>query len=99
MLSYWQGLSVAKSTTRSSAAAVAQRLSCQAEFPLILGTPYTLEGALVESEQARVITEVGWRHRLVHVNKAWEELCGYKLSEVEGSMGLSFIQVGGVVCA
>lgn len=84
---------MAQSATRSSAAAVAQRISSQAEFPLIFGTPYTLEGALVESEQARVITEVGWRNRVVHVNKAWEDLYGYKLGEVEGSLWPAFVQV------
>lgn len=77
---------------RQSAAAVAQRLQSQVEFPLIFGTPFTLGGALQPSNQARVVTEFGPGTKVIHVNKAWEELCGFTLQEVRGSRGLKFIQ-------
>lgn len=75
---------------RETTAAVALRLRQQEESPLVTGTPFTVEGALQESEQARVVTDL--QGRIVYANKAWEELCGYRLQEVAGTLGLKFLQ-------
>ncbi|CAD7699157.1 unnamed protein product [Ostreobium quekettii] len=77
-------------SVRRSTAAVARRLAVQEEAALVPGTPHTLSGALAPSDQARVVTDL--RGELVYANRAWEELCGYKLEEVKGTMGLKFLQ-------
>lgn len=60
--------------------------SCAARltFSLAPGTPATYEGALQYSNQARLVMEPRHPYRVVHVNRAWEELCGYRASEVRG---------------
>ncbi|GMH34096.1 hypothetical protein BSKO_01930 [Bryopsis sp. KO-2023] len=97
-LSVWRGMELPIEGlhqidhNRHSTAAVAGRIRSQVEYPLVTGTPYTLSGALLPSIQARVVTEVGPGNRIVYANEAWEELCGFTLSEVQGSCGLKFIQ-------
>ncbi len=44
------------------------------------------------TSQARVITTAEAPHRIVFANRAWEQLCGYSASEVQGRTGLSFLQ-------
>lgn len=56
-------------------------------------TPQTLEGALKQTDQARVIMELSSPHRITHVSNAWEELCGYELSEVAGQPAFSILGV------
>mmetsp|Transcript_8756 Transcript_8756/g.16533 ORF Transcript_8756/g.16533 Transcript_8756/m.16533 type:complete len:198 (-) Transcript_8756:342-935(-) len=46
--------------------------------------PTTLKAALSPSQQCRVITEATPPFRVVHVNTAWEHLCGYSADEVVG---------------
>lgn len=78
---------------RSCTAAVATRLIKQEEVPLMAGTPTTLAAAMQEPcDQARVITTAEAPHRIVFANRAWEQLCGYSASEVQGRTGLSFLQ-------
>jgi len=48
------------------------------------GTPTTYAGALQHSSQVRVLTEPTWPFRVVHVNRAWEQLCGWRAAEVQG---------------
>ena len=43
--------------------------------------PVTWAGALHEEQQAVVITTARPPHKVVHVNAAWETLCGYSKSE------------------
>lgn len=42
--------------------------------------------------QARIITEGSYPYRVVFVNNAWEEMCGWTAEEVQGLHGLSFLQ-------
>ena len=46
--------------------------------------PKTLEAALQPSSESRVITETSRPYRIVHVNKAWCDLCGYSSEEAVG---------------
>jgi len=46
--------------------------------------PRTISEALAPSRQARVITEAHPPFRIVHVNHAWEELCGFSNTESVG---------------
>ena len=47
--------------------------------------PKTLEAALQPSSESRVITETSRPYRIVHVNKAWCDLCGYSSEEAVGN--------------
>lgn len=77
---------------RDSIGAVSGRIIQQVECPLILGTPYTLEGALdKKSEQCRFITEARPPYRVTFVNGPLEKLCGYTANEVVGKFGLNFL--------
>jgi PAS domain S-box-containing protein len=44
--------------------------------------PTTLAEALHETERAVVVTSVDAPHRIIHVNHAWEDLCGYTKQQV-----------------
>jgi hypothetical protein len=55
---------------RSTTASVANRLCNQEAVRLDEHTPQTLAGALADSHQARVVTELQAPHRVVHVSKA-----------------------------
>ena len=79
---------------RSSVRAVAARMSNL--IAMRPDTPYTLEGALQPTMQARVITDIEYPHRICYVNKPWEELCGFSCDEVVGQT-LSMIQVRGLL--
>jgi len=46
--------------------------------------PTTLEEALQHSDEAQVITELAPPFRILKVNKAWEELCGFRRDECFG---------------
>mmetsp|Transcript_26446 Transcript_26446/g.62958 ORF Transcript_26446/g.62958 Transcript_26446/m.62958 type:complete len:285 (+) Transcript_26446:114-968(+) len=46
--------------------------------------PRTLEDALRPSKRAIVVTEPRMPFNVVDVNKAWEDLCGYKYTECHG---------------
>lgn len=46
--------------------------------------PKTLQDALRPSSNAIVVTETSAPFRVVNVNKAWEELCGYTYVESKG---------------
>eukprot|EP00586_Coscinodiscus_wailesii_P022685 CAMPEP_0172491920 /NCGR_PEP_ID=MMETSP1066-20121228/22851_1 /TAXON_ID=671091 /ORGANISM="Coscinodiscus wailesii, Strain CCMP2513" /LENGTH=208 /DNA_ID=CAMNT_0013261231 /DNA_START=294 /DNA_END=917 /DNA_ORIENTATION=- len=46
--------------------------------------PLTLHEALQPSTQARVVTSTRAPFRILHVNDAWEELCGYTAEESVG---------------
>lgn len=46
--------------------------------------PKTLQDALRPSSNAIVVTETNAPFRVVNVNKAWEELCGYTFVESKG---------------
>lgn len=76
-------------TATPSAAASARlevaRCASRLAVPLAPGTPSTFAGALAPSAtQARVITEVAPPFRVVRVNAAWEQLCGWRAADVEG---------------
>jgi PAS domain S-box-containing protein len=43
--------------------------------------PQTLAEALMEEKRAVVVTTAASPHKIVHVNAAWEGLCGYSRSE------------------
>lgn len=43
--------------------------------------PRTLRDALMEEHQAIIVTTASSPHRIVHVNHAWENLCGYTKQE------------------
>lgn len=77
---------------RDATTAVATRMSKQQECPLVVGTPFTVDGAMRDSAQARVVTEAAAPHTIVYVNRAWEKLCGYSAEEVLGIQGLGFLQ-------
>lgn len=53
----------------------------RAEIPIV---PATLEHAVAHSTEARVITTATSPFRIVYVNQAWTELCGFKSSEAVG---------------
>lgn len=53
--------------------------------------PRTLQEALLEEKAAIVVTTVSSPHRIVHVNHAWEELCGFTKMEALNK-SLSIIQ-------
>ena len=44
--------------------------------------PTTLAEALHETDRAVVVTTVDAPHRIIHVNQAWEDLCGYTKEQV-----------------
>jgi len=44
-----------------------------------------LQSAMMECRQARVITEARAPHRILHVNKAWQGMCGFSADEAVGS--------------
>ena len=46
--------------------------------------PKTLEAALQPSSESRVITDTSRPYRIVHVNKAWCNLCGFSSEEAVG---------------
>jgi len=57
-----------------------------------ISLPKTLKEALRPNEKRSVvITESNFPHRIISVNKAWEDLCGYASSECQGGT-LSCIQ-------
>lgn len=43
--------------------------------------------------QARIVTEATYPYRVVYVNRAWEDLCGWTADEAIGQFGLAFMQV------
>lgn len=43
--------------------------------------PQTFAEALMEEKKAVVVTTAASPHKIVHVNAAWEDLCGYRRSE------------------
>lgn len=53
--------------------------------------PKTMVQALQEQDQAIVVTESSPPFAIVHVNEAWEGLCGYTLEECRGKT-LSLLQ-------
>lgn len=61
-----------------------QRCASRLALNLAPGTPCSYEGALQPSSQARVVTEPHHPFRVIHVNRAWEQLCGWRASEVQG---------------
>jgi len=44
-----------------------------------------LSSALCFAEDAVVLAEVAEPHRILHVNKAWSDMCGFTMEEVEGA--------------
>jgi hypothetical protein len=54
--------------------------------------PVTLKGAMMASDDARIITEAKAPFRITYVNAAWEELCGYSRDDVIGRAGLALLQ-------
>lgn len=76
---------------RNSTSAVANRLYNQEAVKLDPQTPLTMERALEDSTQARVITLAAAPHTVVHVNHAWEALCNLSANDVLGRKGLSFL--------
>lgn len=55
------------------------------------GMPFTLEQALQHSKEARIITDVDGK-TIVHVNEAWERLCGYTAAEACGKSLKTLLQ-------
>lgn len=55
------------------------------EDEVFAAIPRTLSAAMAPSHQARVITEMEHPFRIVHVNEAWEGLCGFSKSEAVGN--------------
>jgi PAS domain S-box-containing protein len=76
---------------RSSTSAVANRLFNQEAVKLDPQTPLTLERALQDSPQARVVTLATAPHTIIHVNSAWEALCNYSANDILGREGLNFL--------
>jgi PAS domain S-box-containing protein len=64
--------------------ASASPVDAATEEALIQALPRSLQAAMEASEQARVITESRAPFRIVHVNKAWEGLCGFSQAEAVG---------------
>ncbi|KAL4449429.1 hypothetical protein ABPG77_007073 [Micractinium sp. CCAP 211/92] len=79
--------SVPATTLRSSAQAVAARLT----KPTAPEVPLTLEAALQPSHQARLLVEAHPPYRLSWANPAWGELAGLDWHEVEGQPCLEVV--------
>jgi PAS domain S-box-containing protein len=54
------------------------------ELDDLLVTPNTLDAALADSNEARVVTEAVRPFRITHVNEAWSDLCGFTADEACG---------------
>jgi len=52
-----------------------------AAAPATVTPPATFRDALLDQEHAIVVTTAAAPHRIVHVNAAWEQLCGYTKQE------------------
>lgn len=84
-----------ESSARFSTAAVASRLTQQTQFPLLPGTPFTVEGARLanSSQQARLVITPGSDSTVVFANPEWTKLTGYALHELEGTNGMQALTV------
>jgi len=64
--------------TVAQASGSSYSLSCESHIPR------TLQEALEESSEARVVTSAQYPFPIVHVNDAWVRLCGYSADEAIG---------------
>ena len=62
----------------------ATQVQCRRRRQHTSSLPQTLRDALRPTSRAVVITETARPFRVVNVNKAWEELCGYTFVESKG---------------
>lgn len=84
---------VRSNALRDTTAAVASRLSQQTQFPLLPGTPFSLEGALNTNpfRHARVITTQGPAAAALFCNEEWAMITGYTLQELKGKTAVEAI--------
>ena len=94
--SWWSLEPFGLSSTRHSTAAVASRLSQQTQFPLLPGTPFTVNGAVTVNplKQPRLVVTPGPESRVVFVNDEWVKLTGFNAHELKGTNGLDALTVG-----
>jgi len=80
---------------RDSTAAVASRLVQQTQFPLLPGTPFTLEGALTVNplKQPRLVATPGSNPTVVFANEEWCKLCRFSSHELIGLGALEALLV------
>jgi PAS domain S-box-containing protein len=75
-------LAISKNQLRDYGEKTAQKSSSVA--PVSESLPRTIREALRRSSRAIVITEAVKPFRIVNVNKAWEDLCGYSYVDAKG---------------
>lgn len=75
-------LAISKNQLRNYGKKTVQKSSSVA--PDLKPLPRTIQDALRHSSRAIVITEAVKPFRIVNVNKAWEDLCGYSYVEAKG---------------
>mmetsp|Transcript_26441 Transcript_26441/g.62945 ORF Transcript_26441/g.62945 Transcript_26441/m.62945 type:complete len:282 (+) Transcript_26441:155-1000(+) len=79
---------ITTTTTTTTTTAAAPAASANATTVVVNNNndelPRTLEDALRPSKRAIVVTEPRMPFNVVDVNKAWEDLCGYKYTECHG---------------
>lgn len=87
-----QGFS-ASNCLRMSTAAVASRLTQQAQCPLFPGTPFTVDGALSVNplKQPRMVITPGPNPTVLFANDEWQKLCGFAVDELKGKNAMDVL--------
>lgn len=89
------GGAIGDSCLRDSTAAVARRLTQQTQFPLLPGTPFTVEGALSTNpfKRPRLILTPGPDSVVTRANAEWESFFGFAEDELRGQDGYHILTV------
>jgi PAS domain S-box-containing protein len=77
-------LAISKNQLRNYGEKAVQKSSSSSVVPDSDPLPRTIQEALRRSSRAIVVTEAVKPFRIINVNKAWEDLCGYSYVEAKG---------------